>query len=77
MNLNQVGAFLKSHWPAIVAFFTAFYAQFGSVINAYVAAHPKLTVWAAMAAFTVAYYVKSPRQASSNAQQGGSHVQQS
>lgn len=58
--MDKVWSFLKGHWPAIVAFGAAFYAQFGSAITAYVAAHPKLSVWYAVVSFVIGYYVKSP-----------------
>jgi len=60
--MSKVWEFLKSHWPAIAAFFMAFWAHFGSTITAYVMAHPKLSQIYAFAAFIVGYYMKSPWQ---------------
>lgn len=58
--MDKAIAFLKSHWPAILAFIGAAWTQFGTTITAWVSAHPKYSALAAFVAFTVGYYVKSP-----------------
>jgi len=51
---------LKSHWPAILAFGVAAYAQFGPAIAAWISAHPKYASWTSVITFVVGYYVRSP-----------------
>jgi hypothetical protein len=58
--MNGFLTFLKSHWPAILAFGIAAWAQFGTQVTAFVSTHPHLSGWFAFASFAVAYYVKSP-----------------
>ena len=58
--MKKALSFLLSHWPAILAFGIAAWAQFGTQVTAFVAAHPHLSGWFAFASFAVAYYVKSP-----------------
>lgn len=63
--LLKVWGLIKLHWPAIVAFGLAFWAKFGSQVQAYVTAHPNLSIAYALVSFVVAYYLKSPAQKSS------------
>jgi FtsH-binding integral membrane protein len=63
--LQKVWAFIKLHWPAILAFALAFWAKFGSQIQAYITAHPNLSIAYALVSFVVAYYLKSPVQKNS------------
>jgi len=66
MKISTVVAFLKSHWPAILAFGIAAWAQFGTQVTTFVAAHPHLSGWFAFVSFVIAYYVKSPLSAHEN-----------
>lgn len=58
--MSKALSLMKAHWPAIVAFLMAFWEKFGTQIDAYVKVHPHLSVYFALAAFTVTYYLRSP-----------------
>ncbi len=58
--MNKALSALKSHWPAILAFGIAAYAQFGPTIALWIAAHPKYASWTSVVTFVIGYYVKSP-----------------
>lgn len=58
--LATLGSLAKRHWPTIVAFLIAFWAQFGGQITAYISAHPKYSAVFAAVSWTVTYYLRSP-----------------
>lgn len=58
--MNKFTSILKSHWPAIVAFGVAFWAQFGTGIMDWVKIHPRYSAWASLLTFIVGFYLKSP-----------------
>jgi hypothetical protein len=58
--VTKLTAILKAHWPAVVAFGVAAYAQFGTAIAGWVHAHPKYAVLSQLLTFCVGYYMKSP-----------------